>query len=819
MTSTDWISRLAPRDRPAADEPAAGPNGPRSYPLEPQPGGARAFLAMLRYRAGVIVGGTLLGLAGAAYFAYQDQPVYRATSVVRLADVRSTVVRGLEGGPVDRPARATDPLLSKIQLVRSRALVGRVVDEQGLRVRLATMQTPGLRLGVAEVSPSAPADTLQLSFADSAFTLRSARGDSSTARYGNPATVGGVRLAVPARPATARASVAVLPREAAIDTVLANLRVAPRAETDVVDISYIGSEPVAVQRLVNRLTELFRDVDVQGSQEQSRRRRVFLEEQLKETDAALAQAQRELDAFRSGQPAYNTREQMTAQQNALVALDIRREEIDADRRMSQALLDRIEQYRGTNRAQDFHALLSSPDVSSNPVVSQLLQRLVQYQAERDSLTTGAWRSSASSPEVARLNELIKNTQEQIVGAVRSQVTALEARIGSLSDLRARMAASAVRPSEESKEARLAERVAASRQISDEIRQEYQKARMAEAAEIGQVQVMDWAAVPEHPVKGLRSIKLGLGLLLGLLLGAGGATLREAADSSVRRPEEVEGRLQLPVLSIIPRIMDGGRPSVPGRVRPASSAGAIGAGDGQAPALRNALALVERWKAPRVEASRAAVREAQRMLRNNLAWATGATEGPATIVVTSAAAGEGKTTTAVNLALGYVREGKSTLLLDCDFRRPRLHDLFHIAQSPGLGQLLLGHAVVASVVRGSHVAGLSIIPAGHLPQDAFDGLNAERFRNVLQILAARYERIIIDTPPVLAVADAAMLASIGDGVILVVRAGTTERTAIEQSLRQLSFVGARVMGVVLNDAGGELERYGRYSPVQSYDVSG
>lgn len=816
MGSMDWLTPPVPAQRALRGDAAATPDRARDYPLESPPTGARALLAMLRYRAGVVAAGTAIGVAAAAYFAFQDLPVYRATAVVRLADARSAVVRGLEGDQSDRPVRSSDPLLSKLQLITSRGLIGTVVDQQGLRVTLSAGWVPDLPIKDASTDAGAPPDVLQLSFGDAAYAVRNRGGDSTAAAYGAPVMLGGVRLTVATRPDAPSATLAVLTREAAIDSVLANVRVAPRAETDVVDVSFIGPDPAVAQRVVNGLSAAFAAADVDGAQEQSRRRRVFLEKQLRETDAALAEAQRALDAYRRGQPAFNSREQMIAQQNALVALDIRREEITADRRMGETLLTRIEASRGAGGAQDFHALVASPEVSGNPVVAQLLQKLVQYQATRDSLTTGDWRSSATSPEVERLNQLITSTQAQVVNAVRSQITALDARVGSLTELRGRLAASAVLPSQESREARLTEQAAASRQISDEIRQEYQKARMAEAAEVGQVQVMDWAALPDRPMESMRSLKLGLGLFLGLLLGAGGATLREATDGSVRRREEVESRLQLPVLSVIPRVVGGpglGAREAAGAITPSSGSVAVAS---RATPLRNAVA--RRWIVPREERSLAAAREAHRILRNNLAWAAGATAPPTTIVVTSATAGEGKTTTAVSLALGYVREGKSTLLLDCDFRRPRLHDVFRIAQSPGLGQLLLGYATLPSVVRAAHQPGLSVIPAGDLAADAFDGVNAERFRDMLQKLAGRYERIVIDTPPVLAVADAAMLAALGDGVVVVVRAGTTERVAVEQALRQLSFVNARIMGIVLNDAAGELERYGGYAPEASYGAN-
>jgi capsular exopolysaccharide synthesis family protein len=186
------------------------------------------------------------------------------------------------------------------------------------------------------------------------------------------------------------------------------------------------------------------------------------------------------------------------------------------------------------------------------------------------------------------------------------------------------------------------------------------------------------------------------------------------------------------------------------------------------------------------------------------------------VVTSAAPGEGKTLTAANLAVTLAYDGLKVLLVDCDIRRPRVHGLFRLPRSPGLMELLTtprepdGESGARSaMIRETSVAGLSVLTCGALPSNAANLLSSTRMRILLQELRTQYDIIVLDTPPVLATADAGIVASLTDGVLLVVRAGTTHRNAAQRAYQQLSNVGARVLGTVLNDPGGEVAKEGDY----------
>jgi capsular exopolysaccharide synthesis family protein len=199
-------------------------------------------------------------------------------------------------------------------------------------------------------------------------------------------------------------------------------------------------------------------------------------------------------------------------------------------------------------------------------------------------------------------------------------------------------------------------------------------------------------------------------------------------------------------------------------------------------------------------------EAFRLLRTSLKWTQRDGAGK-TLAISSALAEEGKTTTSANLAVVSAMEGKRVLLIDCDLRRPRLHRVFGVPRSPGVAQVLRGGLAAAAAVRDTSFQGLSFLPAGRDTDGVTDFIGSDRMRALLADLSEHFDVIIVDTPPVLAVADAVALGPLVDGVLLVVGAGTTDRHAVEQALNQLASGGARVVGAVLNDSRGEVQRYG------------
>jgi capsular exopolysaccharide synthesis family protein len=279
-----------------------------------------------------------------------------------------------------------------------------------------------------------------------------------------------------------------------------------------------------------------------------------------------------------------------------------------------------------------------------------------------------------------------------------------------------------------------------------------------------VQVVEPARVPDRVALPNRKKSLAIGLVLGLVAGLGLACVRDWLDPRLRTVEEIKAVLGMPILGMVPKMPDN-----------------------LAPAVRGQKLLLD----PGSEAA-----EAYRALRTAIKF--GVPEGRAkTILVASPTSGDGKTTVASNLAIGLAQVGKRVLLLDCDLRHPRQHETFGIENHAGLADVLAHDMTAAEVSHKTVVPNLEIIPAGPTPENPADLLNSQRFIEVVEELMDRYDHVIIDSPPVMAVTDARIIAASCDVTILVLRADRTDRKMCEMSRDGLASVGANLVGLVMN----------------------
>lgn len=762
------------------------------------------FAVLRRHWALVAVMALVVALAS-AFVILRQPPQYQASALIRLKDERSAMTAGLDDPGLKGllMGRTADPLLSEIEVLKSRAVAADVVDREGLRLRVPA-SVPGNLVEDVQIDSGVPADSIDVRFTARGVSARSTGGRAAAA-YGAPLVLGGVRFTVARRPGVERARFGVAPRELAIAGFLHRLAAIPREQTNVVDVSYTTGTPEQARRIVNTAITVFRDLNLRIAQEQSRRRRIFVEEQLAGSDSILAHAQMALSDFRRRENVYSTSQKFAAEQESLQGLDVRREELAAEERMYQSLLDGVRRAPAGDKSA-LRALVSAPGMAGNPVVAQLYERLVAYGIARDSLTTGAFASASTNPDVQRLNTLITTTTADLVGAARSHVESVQARLTALGQLQSRTSAVIQSmPAPEAEEVRLTLQVETIRKIADQLREEYQKARVAEVVEAGQVEILAAAPLPAEPLPRHRGMKLAMALVVGLLLGSAGAFLREHTNSTLYSKDEVEQVFHAPVLATIPQFEVGGagkRRRLWGRKRRGRAEGPV---TGSRSELVTALA----------PSSSGA--EAYRVLRTNLIFSQ-AVRTLKTVVVTSCTPGEGKTTTAANVAITFAQQGLQVLLVDCDLRRARLHKLFDARRDPGLTHLVLGHNTLQEVVQPSGVEGLSLLPSGALPPNPQELLGGARMQRTLDELASRFDMVVLDTPPLLATADAAVLAARVDGVVMVVRAGVTERDAAREVVGQLRGLDVHLLGTVLNDADDRLPAYGGYYGTYGYGTT-
>lgn len=792
-----------PRGFAAQRDPGAGRMPPvEGYPEQvAESAGVKEYMAIVRRQLWIVLAIVAVCLGATSWLVLSAPPRYMANAVVRLADARRAMTGNGEGSAYEQVlGRETDVLLSQVQVLQSRQIATDAVERGGLRLVPAKEQDYAAEIEQVRVSDSARTDTLRLAFGPTEATM-TIRGQNATAPYGQPLDVGGISLVVAGKPEMNAAKFAVVSKARAVNDLLANFKAQPRPKTDIIDLQFTSTQPEYSQRVANAMAQTFQEHNTSGAQQASRRRRIFLEEQMKQTDAMLQSAMSQYSAYRSGMQVFSSKEKATAQQAGIVDLDMRRADLDAQRRTFKSLLTQAQRGNGDG----LQALVSSPGIAANPVIQQLYSQLTSYQQRRDSLATSG--AADTNPDVIAINTLITRTSSGLIAAVRNQVQALDAQIDALDNLKSRSTAEiAGAPRAETEEARLSQQVAAVQKMADQLQEDHQKAKMAEAVEAGQVEIVDLAEVPTDPIAAGRTRKMALGLIFGLLLGVGAAIVIDGMNTSIRRRDDLERILQVPGLAVIPKFMPSQGSA--GMARLPGTKSRNGSTNGKRETER-AAGLVT------VHDARSSSAEAYRTLRTNLIFSQ-SVQTLRTLVVTSPAPSEGKTTTAANLAVSFAQQGMRVLIVDCDLRRSRLHKMFGVPREPGVTELVLGQIDQDTAVRETSVTGLYVLPSGQLPPNPSELLGGERMKKTLASLSEAFDLIVLDTPPLLAASDAAILATIADGVVIVVRAGVTEADAGQQAMAQLQSVGARVVGAVLNDPDSKLQQYGGY---YNYEYAG
>ena len=741
-----------------------------------------------------------LFFVAAGLFAFTEPRVYKAQAVIRLSDVRPILVGDREIPEVGL-SRATDPLLSKLEVLRSRTLIGSVVDSLGLRLVAVEGDPLTSEVSGMKVSEETGPDTITVVFDPGGLVVSGQQGTTRVA-YGDTVRYEGIEFSLAERPEITELIVAVLPRELAIDRVLANLQVVRREGTDVVDVSYSSPNPYIAQSIANALVVTFQAQGVEAAREQSRIRREFLGEQLGQTESVLRSSQSSLTNFRSSQNLAGTAERISAEQTELLSLETRLHELRADRRLVAGLAANLSTDDEASRAAAVRAVAALPQLASQPAVIGNYEQIMVYQTRYDSLTTGPFRVAPTNPDVAQLKNLIRSTEERIAAALMSYVSSADARIAALESLRSRTASSVqALPGKEAEETRLSRQVEVTTEMADELRLEYQQARIAENVQIGDVDIVDMAALPYRPVFGMWPIKIVIGLILGLGVGVTLAFVREARNTSFRRPEELGEILQLPQLAIIPRTpeisLHGSRkvagflPRLPSRSDPATE---------DAPMYIEKLGTTDM-----------ASREAFRVLRTSVLSSVG-DSNLKSVAITSVGPGEGKTLTAVNLAISFAHKGMSIVLVDCDVRRPRVHKVLDLPRAPGLADLLDPRSSyflrVPKVVKKTPLVNLSVISCGTPPLDPLELFEGAPIRRLIADLSERFDLVMLDTPPVLAAADTAILGQLVDGAVIVIRAGQTDREEAQRAYAQLTLAKVNVLGAIFNDPDGKKQKYSR-----------
>ena len=333
-----------------------------------------------------------------------------------------------------------------------------------------------------------------------------------------------------------------------------------------------------------------------------------------------------------------------------------------------------------------------------------------------------------------------------------------------------------------------------------------------------VRVVDRALLPGAPFAPSMRRGVGMGVGLGLFLGIACIFLLEYLDRSIKTAEEAERVLGLPVLAVIPDVVDRGNRYgygvyAEGKKRKRRTLPLFGKAREKRPEQdAKDIELLPQTK------PRHAVSEAYRSLRTALLLSSA--EQLRAVALTSAQSGEGKTATAANLAVVMAQLGRQVLLIDADLRKPRLHRVFNLSNREGLVHSLAGGEPVEKLTQATSVPGLFVLPSGTIPPNPSELLASDRMRELLVAAQRRFDLVIVDTPPLLAVTDASVVGTMVDGTIFCLHAGRVLREEAQASCDRLRSVGAitpwpsaRVRSA-LRRARGARRHHGRLAPCRA-----
>jgi capsular exopolysaccharide synthesis family protein len=570
---------------------------------------------------------------------------------------------------------------------------------------------------------------------------------------------------------------------------LSDVAIDQKRGLDIIEISALSPSPFEATLIANVYSQQYKNLNLDQNRNQLTLVTNFLDEQRKEKYDDLNSAEETLRAFqeRGGLIALDERastlisvlSQFEAQKSAtqvdLMAsnkvLESLRQELKAQNpRMADYLTSLTSQKYITAIQEEIAKLEVNKQVAisrkdglteESPMIQEYDRKINELRKQLDKelevLKAGIF---ASSPE-----EVKELTQKIIAEEVRNQ--SLETSIKELDKIVQGYEARFMKlPKNAIELARLKRNSEALEKLYLMIEQRYQEAIINEQSQPGNVLIIDEARIPLRPAKPNRTLIVIIGLLLGAGLAVGYVFVKNYFDDTVKSPDDIEKR-KINVLAWIP---------------PFES---IMAGD------HSVQFVVD--KLPDSIPS-----EAFRALRTRIQFSRINTESLKSILITSSAPQEGKTTIAVNLAGSFATSKKKVLLIDCDLRKPSVHKLFNRDKVPGLIDFLVGGAKLDEVLIKSEIPNLSIILSGTIPPNPAEMLDSQEMRNFLKKLRDQFDLIIIDSPPVIAVTDSEILTSMVDGTILIVSSENTEIEMMERSVELIRRENTQFLGTVLNN---------------------
>lgn len=693
-----------------------------------------------------------VGLLAALLLSFIRTPLYLATATVQVDKRAAKVVKF--GQDADPGADTDDRtgLGTQLELLKSRVLAERVIDELRLDRQGGLQQT-------AAVAPAADQDEV---VADAEGGNMLSKIKQSWDKIRQPATDSAERLS----------------REDVYQAFTRTVQMELVRNTRMIKVNVENANPQLAARIANAVTQAFIALNLERRLESSSYAKTFLETQLALTKAKLEESERKLNQF--------------ARERNILTLDEKTNVINQTFTEFSSALAKVEQDR-IKAESEYDAVRKTPDTARQVLDSKTIQ---DYKAQRSKLDAeyelNAKIYKDDFPKMqqlrAQINDLDAKIQTEVASILASVDNQLQMTKRQESLLRSRLEDTRrqiLQGQDQRVDYNLLKReVDTNRELYNGLLQQVKEVGVAGGVETNNIQVVDKAEVPLFPHKPKIALNTAIGLLAGLVLGLGLVFLVESLDDSIKFADEVEKTLMVPLLGVIPKIKYKGD-------------------------LTTSMALLAQHD------PRGHFAEAYRSVRTALQFST--SEGaPRRLVVTSTAKNEGKSTTALALAINFAQLGLKTVLIDADMRNPTVHKYMAMGNTKGLSSFLSGHCGAEDLSQITEIPNLQIITAGPIPPSPVDLLTGPKLGELMDWLqAANVQFIILDGPPVLGLADAVVLGNQVPDVLYVAQASQTRKSHIKDAFRRLRMAGIVPRGVVLTKTTAQNTAYYTYDNYYGY----
>ncbi len=678
-------------------------------------------------------------MAGTAIHTYSQIPVYEAQVRLLVEPDRQSVV-GYKGLVEDETAAFID-FQTQYAIVNSRSFARKAMETLGI-------WEPSQRPAQPSPAPTGIAGVMA--------NIRSEL-EGLVGKKDKPAPSAPVAASTTADSPEAQ--------NARIAAFLSGVKVTPVPKSRLIEVSYTSTSPENAAAYANAVAKQYIEQNLEFKFLASKEASDWLAEKLTEQ-------RRRVEAAEQAVQAYRERNQVVVSPDERVNASIARlgEYTSA---MTKARTERLEKEAMYNQMRavqgDRAALNSFQAVTSNPVVQELKAQLASAVRTHAQL---AEKLLDRHPDLIKAQKNVEAIQARldteianVVKSARTEFLAAKAAEDSLTEAYESQKRETLQTNRGGVEFAVLQRDAESnRQIYDSLMQRVRESNLVGEPKTNNIQILDAADVPRVPSGSSRARDLRYGALAGLTLAFALVWFFEYIDNRIKSPTDIQRYLGLPFLGLVPRLSD------------------------KKPRERDPLVS---------EHVTFEFAESFRCIRTNVLFSS-AQPGMRSVVVTSAEPGDGKTLVSTNLAVSLAMAGQRVLLIDCDLRSPRVHNVFDVPQEPGLSNLLVGNARAAEVVCRTAIPGMSVLPAGRIPPNPAELLGSRRFIDFVAGLVSHFDWVIVDSPPAMPVTDPAVLGHSATATILVVSAEKTSRHAAREAVDRLESAGALVVGAVLNN---------------------